>query len=452
MRPRVFNIDIASQAISGDSAFFREDVEKIRLRFTENGQPVDYSSATVKMGIGSIGTPLAGFFKISDSVSTSAAISFSATAAEVKTALDAMNTSSGVFSAGACTVTGAMPRYTVTVGSNNTGNTSNLGAPDNTLSPDTAARFMQRQAPSSTEPLVFDIVFSRVPSVLQASWTNLSAGITTTVTTVVNGGSGASEQQLITFSQQPEQGTFAIVMPERNVTVSSVASGIFTAANHGLYDGQSVTMTAFSISANFANGAQYFVIDRTKDTFKISNTANGQAINAQVTSAGGTAQLDAITVGPILYNASVASVSSAFVDSGFSVNGLPQIAVAGTVGQELRLTFSGGSGNINFSPVTIASDLRVAPTLEADVSFNTFGVRDALERGDDFQILEIEVSQGGARKTFRSSASFSPDLLVDAAFAPVAVPFAGAVTLQSPNASLWSVTIDNDGVLTATKQ
>ena len=452
MRPRVFNIDIASQAVSGDSAFFREDVEKIRLRFNENGQPVDYSGATVKMGIGSIGNPTSGAYKISDSVSTSSAISFSATAAEIKTALDAMNASAGVFSGGACTVSGAMPRYTVTVGSNNTGNASNLAAPDNTLSPDTAARFVQRQAPSSTKPLVFDLIFSRAPSVLQTSWTNLTTAIAPTITTLVDGEAGANEQQLITFPQQPEQGTFAIVMPSRNVTVSSVASGVFTAANHGLYNGQSVTMTAFSISANFSNSTQYFVLERTKDTFRISNTADGTALNAQVTSGGGTAQLDAITIGPLRHNATISDVSAAFVAAGFAINGLAQIAVTGSIGKELRLSFAGASGSINFAPVAVISDLQLFPSLEANVSFNTFGVRDALERGDASQLLEIEVSQSGARKTFRSSASFSPDLLVDAAFAPVAVPFAGAVTLQSPDASLWSVTIDNSGVLTATKQ
>ena len=57
----MFSIEVGGQTISGGAtAFFREDVEKIRLRFVNNGQPIDYSGASVRMGIGSIGSPTAG--------------------------------------------------------------------------------------------------------------------------------------------------------------------------------------------------------------------------------------------------------------------------------------------------------------------------------------------------------------------------------------------------------
>lgn len=452
MRPRVFSIDINGSGIAGDAAFFREDVEKIRLVFSDDGDAVDYSSASVKLGIGSIGSPTAGTFKISDAVATSAGISFAATAAQLKTALDAMNTSAGLFSAGACTVTGAMPRYTVTVGANNTGNVSNLSSADNTLTPDSAIRFVQRQAASSTKPLVFDMIFSRAPAVLQTSWTSVGGAVTPSVTTLVNGSTGSNEVQIITFPQTPDAGTWAITMPARNVTISSVSANVFTSVNHGLYDGQSVTLTAFTISAGFSNGSQYYIANRTKDTFQVSSSRGGSALAASVVSGGGTAQLPAIVVGPIAYNASMTEVAEAFVAAGFSDQSQRQIIPTGTVGQEYRLTFAGGSSNINFAPVTIISDLSTAPGLEANISCNTFGVRDAIERGDSELLMEVEVARGGARKTYRTNAAFSADLLADASFAPVAVPYAGSMTLQSPDASLWSITIDNDGSLTATKQ
>lgn len=451
MVPRVFNIEVSGQSIAGGAtAFFNEDVEKIRLRFTNAGQPVDYSAATVKMGIGSLGSPTAGSFKIGDGVSTSAGISFSATAAQVKTALDALNTNAGLFSGGACTVTGAMPRYTVTVGANNTGSVSNLTATDNNLTPDSAIRFVQRQAASSTKPLVFDIVFSRAPAVLQTSWTPLTTAITPSVTTVVNGGAGTNEVQNITFPTTPDEGSFAITLPARNIAISTVSANVFTSVNHGLYDGQSVTLTAFTISSGFSNGSQYFITARTKDTFRIAATQGGAAL-AVSASSGGTAQLPAVVVGPLRHNASATEVTQAFIASGFAIGGSPQIVCTATPGREYRLTFGGGSANINFDPVTIISDLRILPALEANVSFNTFGVRDAIERGDSNLVMEVEVLSDGARKTYRTSASFSPDLLVDAAFAPVAVPFNSSFTMQSADSSLWSISIDNDGVLTATK-
>jgi hypothetical protein len=452
MQPRVFSIEVGGQTISGGAtAFFREDVEKIRLRFVNNGQPIDYSGASVRMGIGSIGSPTAGGYKISDAVGTSAVVSFSATAAQVKTALDALRSNTGLFAAGPCAVTGAMPRYTVTVGSNNTGSVSNLSASDITLSPDADVRFLERQSASSTRPLVFDIVFPRKPAVLQTSWSSVSTSITPTVSTIAAGGSGSNEVQLISIPTIPDEGSFAITMPARSVTVSSVSSSVFTSVNHGLYDGQSVTLSAFTISSGFSNGAQYIVTSRTKDTFRIASTAGGAPLTVSASS-GGTAQLASTLVGPIAYNASASAVSSAFVAAGFTIGGTQQIVCTATPGREYRLIFGGGSANIDFAPVTIISDLKSLPAIEANVSFNTFGVRDAVERGDNSLFMEVEVAQGGVRKTYRTGASFSADLLASSVSSPVVVPFNGSITLQSSDSSLWSITVDNDGILTATKQ
>jgi hypothetical protein len=64
--------------------------------------------------------------------------------------------------------------------------------------------------------------------------------------------------------------------------------------------------------------------------------------------------------------------------------------------------------------------------------------------------MEVEVSDGTRRHTFQSTATLGDDLIT-AGGAPSSV--AGtSFTLRSADDSVWSVSIDDSGVLTATKQ
>jgi hypothetical protein len=64
--------------------------------------------------------------------------------------------------------------------------------------------------------------------------------------------------------------------------------------------------------------------------------------------------------------------------------------------------------------------------------------------------MEIEVAGGGRRQTYQRAAALSADIIASSSPTPVAN--ATSFNLQSPDNGVWSVSIDNDGVLTATKQ
>jgi len=257
-------------------------------------------------------------------------------------------------------------------------------------------------------------VGTTTPAALQITWSAISTGLTVSVTTLTNGGTGSNEVQKITLSKVPASGGFAIVMPARNVTVSSVSANVFTAANHGLFDGQSVTITGFSFTgSSVANGGSYFIINRTGDTFSLASTSTATTgATAAVTSGGGTVTLPEITTPSLNFDASATEVQQAFIDAGFSIGGAAQIAVTGTAGKEYTLNFAGGCQRINYDPVTIAANtLAAAPGMSANVDFNVSGITALVAAGTTSVTMEVEVSDGTKKHTYQASALLSDDLI-----------------------------------------
>ena len=64
--------------------------------------------------------------------------------------------------------------------------------------------------------------------------------------------------------------------------------------------------------------------------------------------------------------------------------------------------------------------------------------------------LEVEVSGGGRRQTYQRTVALSSDLI--SSTSPTPAPASTSFQIQSPDASTWTVSIDNSGILTATKQ
>lgn len=291
------------------------------------------------------------------------------------------------------------------------------------------------------------------PAALQTSWTALTTTVTATITSLVAGGSGSNEQQRITFSPQPVSGGWSIQFPSRNVTVSSVSANIFTAANHGLYPGQSVTLTAFSLTNSaVANGSSYFVIRNSKDTFSLASTASSTtALSASVTSGGGTVEVPAITTGQLAHNATPSDVQAAFVSVGLTENDAPQITVTGTQAKEYVITYANGSANRDYANVTVVgSTLRAADGLQANLDLATTQIAALVFNGNTTAKLEVEVSGGGKRQTYQRTVGLSADIVSSSS--PTPLPGGSSFLLKAPDNSTWSVSIDNDGILTATKQ
>jgi hypothetical protein len=291
------------------------------------------------------------------------------------------------------------------------------------------------------------------PAALQTSWTSLTTTVTATITSLVTGGSGSNEQQKITLSPEPASGGWALQLPSRNVTVSSVSANVFTAADHGLYSGQSVSLTAFSLTNSaVANGSSYFVIRNSKDTFSLASTASSTtALTAEVTSGGGTVSLPAVTTGQLPHNASPAELQAALVAAGIVENSAPQILVTGTAGKEYVLTYANGSANRDYANVTIVGSTLLGPYgLEANLNLATVEIAALVTAAATGVKLEVEVGSGGQRQTYQRAVTLSSDIVSSASPAPVPSG-STSFALLAPDGSQWIVSIDNDGILSATK-
>jgi hypothetical protein len=280
------------------------------------------------------------------------------------------------------------------------------------------------------------------PAALQTAWTAISTAVTATVTGVADGGSGNNEVQRISLAPKPTQGGFIIEMPARNISVNSVAAGVFTTANpHGLFDGQAVTLTGFTTPTGFSNGAAYYVTNRTSQTFQAATTAGGTAITG-FTANSGTAQLANISTGQIAYNASPTSVEAAMAAASIAAS------VSGVAGESYTLTFVNASGGINFDPLVVSSStLAAAPGLKANVSFATAEVASAISAGNTDVTLEVEISEGAVRQTFRTSATLSGDLITSSSPSPLPTVTATSFQLQDSGGDLWTISVTPDGEL-----
>jgi len=294
------------------------------------------------------------------------------------------------------------------------------------------------------------------PAALQTSWTAASTAITASITTLTNGGGGANEVQRLTFTgAAPASGGISLTLPTRAVTVSSVAAGVFSAANHGLLDGQQVTLSTFTISGSSFANSTYFVSARTKDTFRISNTTSGDSVVAVVTSGGGTATLPAITTGVVeANNLTAAAIQDAFVAAGLVVDFAPQIIVSGSYRTGFSISFANSQANINFDAMTVSSTLAGAPALKANISFNTQEVANLISAGNTTGLrMEVEVSNGTLRQTYATSASVADDIITTSSPAPL--PPGGSpyttLTLNDGAGGNWALSIDANGVVTTTK-
>jgi hypothetical protein len=297
-------------------------------------------------------------------------------------------------------------------------------------------------------------VGTTTPAALQTAWTALATTVTASITSLVTGASGTSEIQKITFSgATPAEGGYSLQFPSRNVTVSSVSAGVFTAADHGLYNGFPVALTAFTISGSSFSNASYIVVESTKDTFRIATSANGTSINAQVTSGGGTAEIPAITTPQISYDATPSQVQAAIVASGVADNNAPQIAVSGIPRKEFTLVYGGRSSGRDYANVAVVgSTLSGAKGVGANVSFNTSEIASLISAGTTNVNLEVEVSEGAVRQTFRRAATLSNDLITTSSPSPLPLNVSTTFSLQSPDGSIFAFSVTNGGELLIAEQ
>ncbi len=285
------------------------------------------------------------------------------------------------------------------------------------------------------------------PAALQTAWSAMSSVVTTTSAEVQEGGAfggTVDEEQSITWSgATPVQGTYALMFPYRDVSFNTtLASSIYQASNHGLYDGNIITIS----------GQDYTVINAGQNSFSIANVGTTTAITAGST-ASGTLNVPTIVTSPISYNATVSQIQQDIVNAGFVLNAIPQVLVAGENGKQLSLRFTGRSGRRSYPNVlVINSSLKGAPGMTANVSYNTSEIAALITAGTTNVTMEVEISEGAVRQTFQQGATLSTDLITSTSPSPLPAVTATSFGLQSPDGSIFTLSVTNTGELLIAEQ
>jgi hypothetical protein len=288
------------------------------------------------------------------------------------------------------------------------------------------------------------------PAAFQDSWSATTTACAPTVSLITNGGSGVNEVQKITFPSIPASGTWAIQLPARTVTVSSVTGALFTAATHGFYSGQQVTLSGFTVSGGTFSNSSYYVVRPDTNNFYIGNKSDGsQFISATVSSGGGTATINPITTGDLAYNATAEDIQNRFISQGFTTNNGAALQVSGSVVDGFFITYGGSSSNINFDPLTIVNNtLAAGAGVSGDVSFYTAEIAALIDAGETSAILEVEISSGGQKQTIATTCNLSADIVQDQN--PLQLSRPDAFSMVSPNGTVYEFAVDSQGLLQST--
>jgi len=294
------------------------------------------------------------------------------------------------------------------------------------------------------------------PAALQTSWTSLATTITASVTSLTNGGGGSNEVQRLNFSgRKPASGGFFLTLPSRTLdttNLGSIVANTIIFPNHGLLDGQLVTIGEVDSDVGVLTNFNWFVRNRTPSSFQISATQNGNVATG-VSSVTDDITTFAVTTPQILPTATAADVQQAFVAAGIAAGGVPQIIVSGSFSAGFTLTFANFLSGINFPTTIVTSTLAAAPGLAANLSFNTNEVAALVAAGTTSDLrLEVEVSDGTLRQTYASTASISNDIITSTS--PVPVPSGGTTAVLNftdGSGGTWALSVDANGIVTTTK-
>lgn len=294
-------------------------------------------------------------------------------------------------------------------------------------------------------------VGSTTPAALQTSFTSISTAVTASITKLQSGGSfggTVDEIQRVTWSgATPASGSYAIKFPERTIA-ASVAGKYVTAQNHGFYNGQTVKLSSPDGTLGFATTRSYTVINASQGSFQLAEIGSATAAGADNASATVNVVSSEIVTPLISYNSTIAQVQQAIVDAGFVANGIPQVIANGENPKEITLYYAGRNGQGAYPNVVIVnSSLAGAPGVSANVNYNTSEIAALVSAGTTNVTMEIEISEGANRQTFRQASTLSPDIISSTSPSPLPENVATSFDLQSADGSVFTVSVTNSGEL-----
>ncbi len=287
--------------------------------------------------------------------------------------------------------------------------------------------------------------------VVQNTWTNLSSYVSATITRTTTGGTAANEQQKLSLSPDAQSGTFALTIPARTITLTSVTAGLFTTSgNHGLAALEPFTTSGMSgVTGGLVSGDTYYVASVVNATqFRAAGTATATAVVTYAATTAGTISTLTASTGLVSARANGATLQAS-LEAVPSV-GTGNVLVVAIPGREYRIGFQAAKGQVELPVLTVAASLVPLYGKTATLNFSTVQLAAAISGSASIDAtLEVEATEGGIVETVAQvPVTLRNDVITSGSPLPVSTTTATFFTLLSPNNTVWAVSVDNDGVLT----
>jgi hypothetical protein len=284
------------------------------------------------------------------------------------------------------------------------------------------------------------------------AWTNLASTVTATLTRTITGTASVNEQQQLSLSPEAFDGTFALTFPSQSLTFTSVTGGLFTTSGaHGLCISQGFVVTGFGTPTGFSNGSTLYVAQIPAVNRFYANSVNSTtAITSYTAQTAGTGYTVTGSSSALPARVSTSAMQSAL--EAMTAIGAGNVEVIGNPGKSYRISFKGAKGQVALPLMTVAAALTPVYGKTGRVNFNTSSLANAISASADIEAaLEIEVTDGTEVVTVAQTPVTIKNEVI-AAGSPTPVTGTSSFGLLDGDGATWLITIDNSGVLTATKQ
>jgi hypothetical protein len=198
---------------------------------------------------------------------------------------------------------------------------------------------------------------------------------------------------------------------------------------------------------------EFFMVNVGRGSFQIANTADGEPL--EISGSVGDIFPRAFTI-PQITDISAEGIRNAVIASGVvNAVGRPLIEVSGSYQSGFDLEFVDLLGDSSRPNLTVSSTLAAAPGFAAPLNFNTTEIAAIIAAGQANDCkLEVEVTDpSNNRQTYQQPAQLAADIITSTSPLPVPVgPTTSTLNFDDGAGGTWAVSVDANGVLTATKQ
>jgi hypothetical protein len=419
---------------------------------TDPTRPFVYNAvpAAATLAVGTIGGSVdSGTFTVTETNAgqTTAAISYSASAATLQAALRAGCPSN----LGSCVVTGnAGGPWTVDGVTTNssfspTASTAGISPVGSTMV------IVETQVDTAVLSNIYYFSLEPAPAILTTSWT-ASTSTPAAVTTTTAGTVGVNEVQRLTLQNDIYDGFFSLGLTLSYVPVtitSNTAANptVVTATGHSLVTGDSITITTNN-GSNASIVGTHVVTVLSESTFSIPVDCSASA----GTTTKFTATAITRTIGPCAWNISEADFELALQQHPSQLAAAGSFAVRRSLGASIfyDVTFQSYLGSTNIPQMTVADSLLYPTYLNGTVNARTSGVIALIGSSTSAVVTNLEVQKtvGTIDTTvaLRLDASIQPELIPSTPGTPSAgVSYYTTMTAVGSGPALGITTLAGSG-------